>query len=55
MADKSEIIGIFVKMPWRYRLKWALKKFWVTKILRRPWKVGWKWYGSYGRIGGPDA
>jgi len=30
-----------------HKIKWAIKKWWVTKILKREWKVGWKWYGGY--------
>lgn len=33
-----------------HRLKRWLKKFWHTKILRREWKITWKWYGGYGIV-----
>ena len=46
----SEILLFTSKCSRRHRLKWWLKKFWHTKILRREWKPAWKWCGGYGIV-----
>ncbi len=44
----KEIMIFRTKRNWRHRIKWKIKKWWHTKILKKEWKVGWKWYGGYG-------
>ena len=48
MKKGSRNVYLGLKRSWWGKLKWRIKKWWWTKVLKREWRTGWRWYGGYG-------